>query len=201
MLARKDFPYRGFFSVLVLITMLFSGGLGPGYYFMTKIYKLKNTLTALIFSGLGMGFQVFMVKSYYMSNIPFELIESAKIDGAGETRTFFQIVAPMAIPIFSTIALMTSIGYWNAFQPCLLYIEKESLYTIQYSMQRALQNVNAVKNMMEAGIAGAEEDLANMPSEGIRMGMAVFAIGPIVLAYPFFQKFFLKGMTVGAVKG
>ena len=199
-ISRKDFPFRKTFGTVVLITILFSGGLTPYYYMIVKILKLKNTLWALILPGITIGFDAFMLKSFYVTNVPYEIIESAKMDGVGEGRTFFQIVAPMCIPMFATIALRSAIAYWNQFQPSLLYIDKSSLYTIQYSMQRALNNLNALKALAESG-ANVDVDMSNMPGEGMRMAMAVFAVGPIILAYPFFQRFFIKGLSVGAVKG
>ncbi len=200
-ISRKDFPFRGFFSMLVLITILFSGGLAPQYQIYVKMLNLKNTYTVLILAGLGLGFDAFMMKSYFASNIPFEIIESGKVDGASESRIFFKLVLPMAVPILATISLMTAIGYWNAIQPSLLFIERESLYTLQYTMQKALMNVSYVKQMIEQGVVGMDSSLEDMPTESARMAMAIFGVGPIILAYPFFQRFFISGLTVGAVKG
>ncbi len=200
-ISRKDFPFRGFFSALVLITILFNGGLAPAYNVKVNLLGLKNTYTVLILSGLGLGFNAFMMKSFFATNVPYEIIESGKIDGAGETRIFFQLALPMAIPIMAVIGFGSLIGYWNSFQSCMLFIEEERLYTLQYTMQKALMNMNYVKQMMAQGAVVFDEQAAELPTEAARMAMAVFGVGPIIFAYPFFQRFFISGLTVGAVKG
>lgn len=203
-ISRKDFPYRRLFSLLVLGTLLFSGGIPPFYYVYVNLLHVKNTLFALILPGLGLGFNVFIVKTFFANNIPFEIIESSKIDGASETRTFFQIVIPMSLPILATITLFSAIFYWNDFFNSMLFIEKEKLYNLQFTMQRSLMNLEFLKtslSRMGGASANVSESLSKIPSEGVRMAMVVMGIGPIILAYPYLQKYFIKGLTVGAVKG
>jgi putative aldouronate transport system permease protein len=203
-LSRKDFPYRNFFSIIVLITLLFSGGLAPFYYVYARLLDVKNTLYALILPGLGLGFMVFIVRTFFSQNVPVEVLDSSKIDGAGEFRTFFQIVMPMVLPILATVALFTAISYWNDFFNCMLFIEKSKFYNLQYTMQKSLMQLDYIKsNLSKVGGAGVylSELLKNIPTQGVRMAMVVVGIGPIVLAYPFLQRYFIKGLTIGAVKG
>ncbi len=203
-ISRRDFVYRGLFSALVLITLLFSGGIAPFYYVYARVLRVKNTLYALILPGLSLGFLVFVVRTYFTQNVPQEVIESAKIDGAGEITTFFRIVMPMSLPILATLALFSAIFYWNDFFDSMLFIENGKLYNLQFTMQRSLMNLEFLKqNLSRMGGSGANLStlLRTIPAEGVRMAMVVIGIGPIVLAYPFLQRYFIKGLTIGAVKG
>ena len=203
-ISRRDFPYRRFFSMIVLFTLLFSGGIAPFYYVYVNLLHVKNTLFALILPGLNLGFNVFIVRTFFTQNVPVEVIESSRIDGASELRTFFQIVIPMSLPILATIALFSSIYYWNDFFNSLLFIDKGNLFSLQFTMQRSLMNLEFLKtNLSRIGGASANvlESIAEIPSEGVRMAMVVVGIGPIVLAYPYLQRYFVKGLTIGAVKG
>lgn len=200
-MARKDFPFRKFFSTLVLITLLFGGGLAPSYYVTVRILHLKNTYTVLVLKGLGLGFTCFMMRSYYATNVPYEIIESGKMDGASEWRIFAQLVAPMAVPIYATNALQTAIGCWNSYMTNMLYVEDKDKITLQYVMQKALMEFSYIKGMDETFSSFIDTSVSDVPVEGARMAMAVIAIGPVIFAYPFFQKFFIKGLSVGAVKG
>lgn len=199
-LSRKDFPFRKIFSNYILITLLFSGGLAPTYYVYVRMLGIKNTLLAMILPGLAGGFNIFIMRTFYQQNIPFEIIESAKIDGATESRTFFSLVLPLSKPIIATIALFSTVYYWNDFFHCMMYIDQEQLYNLQYSMQRALMTIQYLRNNIEAMNQGAffEQEI---PSETVRMAMVVIGIGPIIFVYPFFQKYFIKGLTIGSVKG
>ena len=203
-ISRSDFPYRRFFGVAVLITMLFSGGMVPFYYVYVNFLHVKDSLLALLLPGLSLGFNVFIMKTYFTTNLPFEVVESAKIDGAGEIRTFFKIVLPMCLPILATVGLFTAIYYWNDFFNSMLFIEKEKLFNLQYTMQRSLMNLEFLKRNL-ALVGGASHNftaaLMQIPSEGVRMAMVIVGIGPVILVYPFFQKYFIRGLTVGSVKG
>lgn len=203
-LSRKDFPFKSFFSVIVLITMLFSGGLVPSYIVMVNVLHLKNTIWALILPNLMSGFNIFMVRTFFKQSIPDELIESAKIDGASEWRILFQIVLPLALPVLATIGLFSTIGYWNNWFNALLYISDKNLYTLQFIMQQALLRLEFIRNTLALG--GQHLDLARtleaqVPTDSVRMALVISATGPIILAYPFFQKYFIKGLTIGSVKG
>lgn len=199
-LSRKDFPFKKLFSYYILITLLFSGGLAPTYYVYVRMLGLKNTLFAMILPGLAGGFNIFIMRTFYQQNIPFEIIESAKIDGASEIRIFSKIILPLSKPIVATIALFSTVYYWNDYFHCLMYIDKEKLYNLQFSMQRALMTIQYLRNNIEAMNQGAILEL-DIPAETVRMAMVVVGIGPIIFVYPFFQKYFIKGLTVGSVKG
>lgn len=201
-ISRKDFQYRGFFTILVFLTMLFNGGLVSTYLIGVNVLHLKDNLFGLIFPYLMNAWWVLILRTFFVTNIPDSIIESAKIDGAGELRTFFNIVLPLALPGLATIALFSTLQYWNDWWLALLYINDPKLaplpyllYKVQNAMQYLLQNSSNI----QGGFAG--DILSKMPTETARMAMVVVAIGPIVLTFPFFQKYFIKGLTVGAIKG
>lgn len=199
-LSRKDFPFKKLFSYYILITILFSGGLAPTYFIYTRVLGVKDTLLAMIIPGLYGGFNIFIMRTFYQLNIPFEIIESAKIDGASESRIFFRLILPLSKPILATIGLFSTVWYWNDFFHCMLYIDNMKLYNIQFAMQRALMTFQYLRNNVSLMDASAVQNI-EVPSESIRMAMVVVGIGPIVFAYPFFQKYFIKGLTIGSVKG
>ena len=199
-LSRKDFKARNIFSFLVFFTMLFNGGIVPSYIMWTRIFHLKNTITALILPGLLMnGFNVILMKNYFAQNIPVELIEAAKMDGAGEFKIFFQMVLPLSLPIMATVGLFVGIGYWNDWTNGLYYVTDARLYSLQNLLNRILQDGQFLSSstMSNAGVSA----MTQMPSVSIRMAISVIGILPIMILYPFFQKYFVKGIAVGAVKG
>ena len=199
-LSRKDFKARNIFSFLVFFTMLFNGGIVPSYIMWTRIFHLKNTITALILPGLLMnGFNVILMKNYFAQNIPTELIEAAKMDGAGEFKIFFKMILPLSLPIMATVGLFVGSGYWNDWTNGLYYLTDAKLYSLQNLLNRILQDVQFLNSstMTNAGVAATTQ----MPSVSIRMAISVVGILPIMILYPFFQKYFVKGIAVGAVKG
>jgi putative aldouronate transport system permease protein len=200
-ISRKNFKYQNFFTFFLIFTMLFNGGLVSTYLIGSTVLHLKDNLWGLIFPYLMNAFWVIILRTFYKTNVPDSLIESAKIDGAGEFTAFFRIVFPLALPGIATIALFAMLQYWNDWFLASLYINDSKLVPLPYllyqlstSMQYLLQNSS---NM--GGRAG--DILAKMPTEGARMAMIVIGVGPIVLTFPFFQKYFVKGLTVGAIKG
>lgn len=196
-LSRKDLPGRNIFAFIIFFTMLFSGGLVPSYMMWAQTFHIKNTIWAMIFPNLLMNaFYVIMMRTYFMSNIPEEVLEAARVDGAGELRILGRIVLPMSLPIIATLALLIGLGYWNDWLNGLYYINKDNLYSIQVLLNKMLQNVEMVKKAASAGAA-----MMKMPSTAIRMAVAVIGALPVLIVYPFFQKFFVKGIVVGAVKG
>lgn len=198
-LTRKEVTARSAISFIVFFPVLFSGGLVPSYMLITKYLHLKNTIWALITGGVVSPMNVIIMKNFFKT-IPESLIESARIDGSSEFRTLFQIVMPLAKPSLATIGLLTAIGYWNNWMQCSLYIETPKLYTLQYLLQSLMNNIKYLQ--ANAGnIRGMEQVLANLPSEGTRMATCILSIGPIILLYPLIQKYFEKGLTLGAVKG
>jgi len=201
-ISRRDFPHARFFTFIVFFTMLFGGGLVPWYLVYVQLLHLKDTLWVLIMPLLIPAFWVLVTRTFFATSVPGAVLESARIDGAGEVRIFFQIVMPLSLPVLATVALFQTITYWNDWFLSLVYITKNENVSIQYLMYKTMQNIQylaqnsqAMQALMQAGV------YVRFPAETMRMAMAVVGIGPIVLAYPFFQKYFIKGLTVGAVKG
>jgi len=200
-LSRRDLPHRNKLAFIVFFTMLFNGGLVPSYLMWTQFFKIKDTIFALIFPNLLMNaFYVIMMRTYFSTNIPEAVIEAARIDGTSEPRILFQIALPMSLPMIATLGLLTGLGYWNDWINGLYYIVKRTdLYSIQNILNRMLLNVQ----FLTSGAAGSfsSELASTLPSVGIKMAVAILGILPIMVAYPFFQKYFVKGITIGAVKG
>jgi len=200
-ISRKDMPLRKQLSFYVFFTMLFNGGLVPTYLIYTQVFDLKNTLIALIIPGLlTNGFYILIMRTFFMNSIPIQVIESASIDGAGEFRIFFRIVLPLSLPIIATVGMMQSIGYWNDWFNGLIYITDSKLFSLQNLLNRILLNVQFLQTNSSMASTDVAQS-ANIPMESIRMAMAVIGVVPLLLAYPFFQKYFVKGLVVGAVKG
>lgn len=196
-LSRKDYPRRKVMTFIVFFTMLFNGGLVPSYIMWTTIFHLKNTIWALIFPSLLFnGFYIMLLRSSFASNIHPALIEAAKIDGAGEFYIYRKIVLPLSLPIIATIGLMVGIGYWNDWANGLYFITDTKLYSLQNLLNSILNNIKALATLSASANLGATE----MPSTGIRMAMAVIGVLPILVLYPFFQKYFIKGIALGGVK-
>ena len=202
-LSRKRFRFSGFFTFFSFFTMLFGGGLVPFYILVRQILGLYNTIFALFLPSSFSAFWVIVMRTFYRTNVPEEVIESARIDGAGEWRTLIQIVLPLAVPGLATVALFSTIGLWNNFFNCLLFCDDPKYYNLQFFIYQTLTNITFLKEAAASmGAArGLQVNLAALPSETFRMAMAIVTIGPIVLAYPFFQRFFIKGLTIGAIKG
>jgi putative aldouronate transport system permease protein len=198
-ISRKGFKYRKFFSFLAFFTMLFNGGLVPSYIVTTKLLGLGNSLWALILPLAVNAFYIMIMRTFFSTMIPDAIIESGKIDGAGEFGIFFRLIVPLALPGLATIALFNVLGYWNDWFNALLYIENPDLVPLQSMLMRienSMQFILANSNNTSLGTSV----LQSMPQDTSRMAMVVLATGPIVLAYPFFQRYFVQGLTVGAVK-
>lgn len=200
-LSRKELPYRNFFAFFVFFTMLFSGGLAPTYYVYTNLLHLKNTFVILFLPYLVGGFNVIILRTFFTTNVSSEIIDSAKIDGSGEFRTFFQIVFPLSLPGIAAVALFTTITLWNDWYLSMLYIDDEKLTNLQYMMYKTLISIQYIKANDAFRQSYGSDILARLPVESTRMAMAIIGMGPIVIAYPFFQRFFIKGLTIGAIKG
>ena len=200
-LSRRDLPGRNGLAFYVFFTMLFSGGLVPTYIMYTRYIKVSNTIWALIIPSLVVNaFYVIMMRTYFSTNIPEAVIEAARIDGAGEFRILLTIVLQMSVPMVATMTLLIGLSYWNDWKNGLYYLQQnKSLYSIQVLLNDMLRDVQALKSGMDA--AAAAEITANMPSTGIKMAIAVVGVLPVLIVYPFFQKYFVKGITIGAVKG
>ncbi|MFB9275308.1 carbohydrate ABC transporter permease [Cohnella cellulosilytica] len=196
-LSRRDMPMRGLLSFLVFFTLLFNGGLVPTYLIYTEVFHMKNTLMALIVPGLlTNGFFILLIRTFFANSIPVQIIESAYIDGASEFRIFYRMVLPLSLPILATIGLMLTINYWNDWFNGLIYITEPRLFSIQNLLNRMLVNIQ----FLQQNNFGGQNMAVNLPMNAVRMAMAVVGILPLILIYPFFQKYFVKGLTIGAVK-
>lgn len=200
-ISRKDMPFRTQLSFYVFFTMLFNGGLVPTYLIYTQVFDLKNTLLALIVPGLlTNGFYILIMRTFFSNSIPVQVIESAAIDGAGEFKIFFRIVLPLSLPILATVGLMQTIGYWNDWFNGLIYITESRMFSLQNLLNRILLNAQFLQS--NSDMASTEiATSASIPMESIRMAMAVIGVVPLLCVYPFFQKYFVKGLVIGAVKG
>ncbi len=200
-LSRKDFRYRKSLSFYVFFTILFSGGFVPWYVICVRFFHLKDTLWALILPYLINGWYVMIMRTFYSTSLPESILESARIDGAGELRTFFSIVIPLSIPGLATIGLFSALTYWNDWWLPLTLISREKLYNLQFLMYKVELDIMYLKSARSQMGAIALKEIMAIPSETSRMAMCIISIGPIILAYPFFQRYFVKGLTVGALKG
>jgi len=202
-ISRKDYPHRNFFSFFMFFTILFNGGLVPFYLVYSQGLHLQNTLLVLMMPYFISGFFVLLIRTFFSNSIPKELYESAKIDGAGEWRIFATIVLPLSMPVLATVGLFTTLNYWNDWFLSLLFItDSEAVVSIQYRMYKTLLDIQYLSaNAAAYSALAANNPDFTMPGETARMAMAVVGIGPIIFAYPFFQRYFVEGLTVGAVKG
>ena len=197
MLSQDDLPGVKVLMFLVVFTMLFSGGLVPTYYIYTQVFHLKDTLWCLIVPNLLLNaFNIILIRNYYRFSIPKAIVESARIDGAGEFTTFVRIVFPLSLPITATVGLLTAIMFWNDWQNGLYYLTGTEWYSIQQVLRVMSSQITFLSNGTDS-TQGVNRDI---PTPTIRMAIAVVAIAPILIAYPFFQKYFVKGITLGAVK-
>lgn len=200
-LSRSNLKYANKLSFFIYFTMLFNGGLVPTYFVCTQLLHLKNTIFAMILPMLINAFNVLILRTFFKTSVPESIIESANIDGAGEIKIFFSIVLKISLPGIATIALFSTIGYWNDFYLCLLYITKPEFYNLQFLLYKLQTNMQFLLQLSQSNNSYASTAVADLPAESSRMAVAILAIGPIILTYPFFQKYFIKGLTVGAVKG
>lgn len=199
-LSRKDLPYRSGLSFFLFFTMLFNGGLVPTYMMYANTFHIKNTIWALIIPSLMMNaFYVIMMRSFFTSSIPDSLIEAAKLDGASEMKILTKVILPLSKPMLVTLVLMVGLNYWNDWMNGMYYVNDNSLNTIQMILNNMIQNVEFLSR--SASVLGADAVKIKMPTVGIRMGIAVIAVLPVMVIYPFLQKYFVKGIVVGGVKG
>ncbi len=200
-LSRQSFKFRSGITFFVFFTMLFGGGLVPSYILITQYLNLGNSIWVYIFPTLATGWYIIILRTFFQG-LPISLVESAKIDGASELRTFFQIILPLSKPVLATIALFTLLNKWNDWFTSLIYIRDNSLFTLQYLLQKILREAEFIKSIafdMPAGIDAGS--LSQTPTESMRFAMVIIAAGPMLVVFPFFQKYFTRGLTIGAVKG
>lgn len=199
-MSKSYFKHRSKLIFFVFFTMLFDAGMIPSYITNAKYLGLGNNFWVYVLPVLVNAWNVMIIKTFY-NGLPNELFESAKIDGASEWRTFRSIVVPMSKPCYATIGFLTLVNKWNDWNTTLVYIRNGKLYSLQYMLQTMLRNVQELEKMMSEAPTMAAELEENISSEPMRFAMAIVAAGPVLLVFPWFQKYFVKGMTVGAVKG
>ncbi|MFC5648229.1 carbohydrate ABC transporter permease [Paenibacillus solisilvae] len=197
-MARRSFKYRNLLSIYVIITMLFSGGLIPWYIICVRYLDLKDTLWAMILPPLANAFNMFLIRNFFLS-MPEDIYESAKMDGAGEFRIYAQLIVPLAKPVLATVGLFMALSYWNDWFLGLMFVDKQELQPLQLLLRTLVSNVEFLKSSGNA--MDMQRISAQIPSESIKMALTVVTIGPIVFLYPFLQRYFVKGLMVGAVKG
>jgi putative aldouronate transport system permease protein len=197
-LSRNNFSWRKPISFFIFFTMLFNGGLVPTYYMMTQVLHLKNTLPVLILPYLVIPWYVFLLRTFF-SSIPHELIEAARIDGASELRTFFQVVLPLSTPVLATVGLFMVLMYWNDWWLSLLYISEPKLFSLQYLLYSIMRNAEFLSSG-QATMTGLLTSV-KIPTQTLRMAMVVVAMGPIAIVFLSLQRYFVRGMLVGSIKG
>lgn len=196
-LSRPNYKLRKPFTFFVLFTMLFSGGLVPSYILNVQYLHLNDTIWIYIIPGLVSAYNLIIIRTNYKS-LPSELIEAAKVDGARELYICFKIVMPLCKPVLASVGFLFLVAKWNDWMTSLLYIHEADLYSLQYLLQKILKESEYLKQLADTGqLMGGEV----FPSESFRYAMALIAAGPVLVIFPFFQKYFAKGMTLGGVKG
>lgn len=201
-LSKPDLPGRGLMTFYVFFTLLFNGGLVPTYMNYTKVFGIKDTFWGLFIPSLiTNGFNILLMKSYFVSSIPPEILDAAYVDGANEVQVLSKVVVPLAKPIIATIGLFSGIAYWNDWQNGYIYLTRRTdLYSIQNLLNRMMQSIQYL-SQNSANISNSEVGLASIPNVSVRMAIAVIGVLPVIIVYPFIQNSFVKGITLGGVKG
>lgn len=194
-LHRKDFAYRNIFAFFFYLTTLFSGGLIPYYLLMINL-KMRDSYLALLLPPLLSVFNIIVMRTFF-STLPAEIGESGRIDGANDFRVYARLYLPMAIPGLATVGLFTALTYWNDWYNALLFINEPKMYPLQYQLYTVISQANFARTMAQR----TGQQAQNVPTEGLKLAMACVTVGPIILLFPFAQRFFIKGLTIGAVKG
>ena len=199
-LSRPNYYMKGVYTWLLIIPMLFSGGLVARYMVNTQIYHLKNTYWAMILPGACSTFYVVVMRTFFQTTVPDSIIESGKIDGASQLRIFTQLVLPISLPVIATIGLFLTFNYWNAWYGAMLYVDSNhrDLYPLQYLLISIEKNISFMARNEDFF---REDSMRNLPSETMRMAIVMVVVIPIACSYPFFQRYFVGGLTIGAVKG
>lgn len=196
-LSKRHFKGKKTISFYIYFTMLFSGGLVPSYILITQYLHLGNTIWVYIIPSLISPWYVFMMRTFFQ-DIPYEISESAFVDGASEFTIFFRIIIPLSKPVLATVGLFMFLAKWGDWNTSMLYIDDDELISLQYLLQKILQNLTMLESISQAGVS---VESVEIPSETVRMAMAIVVAGPALVIFPFFQKYFVKGLTVGSVKG
>lgn len=199
-LSRRDFSWRNGFSFFFYFTTLFSGGLVSTYIMMTRYLGMKNNYLALLLPLLFNVYNLLIMKSYIIS-IPESIIDAAKIDGCGDFMMLFKIIIPLIKPALATVGLFIALAYWNDWYNAMLYITNSKMYPLQYFLYQQINNIQAYRKILSSAASGAVAAAFNLPTQSLKMALTVVVTGPIIFAYPFVQKYFVQGITIGAVKG
>ena len=200
-LSRKDFEWRNGFSFFFYFTTLFSGGLVPTFILYTRTLRLQNSYLALLLPLVFSVYNLLVMKSY-ISAIPDSLVDAAKIDGCGEVRTLFQVVLPLIKPALATVGLIIALAYWNVWYNAMLYIKDSDKYPLQYFLYQQVNNIEAYKKLISNNaLSSAVVSSLSLPTQTLKMALTIVVTGPIILAFPMVQKYFVQGITIGAVKG
>jgi putative aldouronate transport system permease protein len=199
-LSRKDFIWRNKFSFFFYFTTLFNGGLVPYYILMTRYLGMKNNYLGLLLPLLFSVYNLLIMKSYIIA-IPDSLIYAARIDGCGEFRTLILVIMPILKPALATVGLFIALAYWNDWYSAMLYISNETMHPLQYFLYNKVNNIEAYKRILESHAGAGVAAAINMPTQTLKMALTVVVTGPIILLYPIVQKYYVQGITIGAVKG
>jgi putative aldouronate transport system permease protein len=194
-LSRRELRYRNAMAFFLYFTQLFNGGLVPYYIFLSKGLHLQNSVLVMMLVPMFSVLNILILRNFIGSSVPASLFESAKIDGANELVLFLRIALPISKPALASIGLLTALGYWNDWWTPMMFIQRESMYPLQYTLYQLISSINFAAGMVNT------LPVINMPKESLKLAMTVVATGPIILAYPFVQRYFVKGITLGAVKG
>lgn len=195
-LSRRNYKFRKFVTWYFFFTMLFGGGLVPSYIINTTIFGLRDSFWVYVIPGLVSAWNIIIMRTFFQG-LPDGLVEAAKIDGASEYLIYFRIILPLSTPVLASLGFMYLIGKWNDWNTSLIYIDSTELYSLQFLLQRILREADFIKAMADKG----QEMGAEPPTETMRYAMAVLAAGPMMFIFPFFQKYFAAGLTIGSVKG
>lgn len=199
-LSRRNYRFKKFFTILIFIPMVFSGGMVASYMITTQVLMLKNTIWALILPIAVSPFYIIVLRTFFQTTVPDSIIESAKMDGANQLMIFFRLVLPISLPALAAIALMLAFGYWNNWFLAMLYMDDQGLFPLQYVLVRIERNIEFLSR--NGSLMGNTAEIVNrLPRETIRMAIVMVVVTPIAVTYPFFQKYFISGLTIGAVKG
>lgn len=200
-LFRKDFKYRRFFTFFSFFTMMFGGGLAPTYVVCKTVLHLSDSYAATIVPLLLNPFNIIIMRTFFMSSVPEELIDAAAIDGSGEYSTLFRIIVPVSKPGIATVGLLTALAYWNEWFVPMLYVRDTDYFPLQLLLVRMQRNAEFLAKNSSVMGAEAIKAVQNLPTLSLRMAVVVLIVVPIACAYPFFQQFIISGLTVGSVKG
>ncbi|MDO8686287.1 MAG: carbohydrate ABC transporter permease [Clostridiales bacterium] len=201
-ISKKNFRLRGFYTFILIVPLLFSGGLVPWYMVYSSFLHLKDTILVLMLPGILSPFFVIIIRTFFTNSVPDSIAESAKIDGASEYRIFFRIILPLSTPVLATVAMFDILGYWNEWFSALMFISKKELMPLQYILYKVYAQLTFMLEMSSSTLGQfSGVKVQDVPNQSARMALVIVTVGPVILAYPFFQKYFVKGLTLGSLKG